>query len=74
MLTKKELMIILLYEFKLGCNPSEATQSIEISKLTTSCWFETFLKPYLNDLDVEIAYYQQDGATWHASGKTIVLL
>ena len=35
---------------------------------------KTFLKPYLNDFDVESVYYYQDGATSHTSGKTIALL
>ena len=33
-----------------------------------------FLWPYLDDIDIEQLWFQQDGATWHTSNETIDLL
>ena len=53
---------------------NEAGAAVSVDGLRYRSMINEFLWPELEDMDVDDAYFQQNGATCHTSGKTIGLL
>ena len=53
---------------------NEAGVAVSVNRLRNRTMMNEFLWPELEGMDVDDFYLQQDGATWHTSGKTIGLL
>ena len=62
------------YGLKLVHTFLKMLQSLKMNDQRYRHIIETFLKPYLNDFDVESVYYQQDGATSYTSDKTNIFM
>ena len=53
---------------------NEAGAAVLVNRMRYRTMIEEFLRPQLEDMDVNDAYFQIDGATCHASSETIGLL
>ena len=53
---------------------NKAGVAVSVNGLRYRNMINQFLWPWLEDIDVDDVYSQQDGATYHTSGETVGLL